>query len=398
MISSYYYFLKSISIVCISFFYSLEFFCQDYPVYNDEKQITVNELTFDAMEPFITPDGNYLFFNCSNESVIVKLFYASRVNDSTFNFEGELNGPNQEAAQCLDAVADIDSLNNFYWTSTRDYPGEFENLFHGTFTEGSVSNIGRVRGGFYIYIPGWLIMDHGISCNGEFLYFNNARLDAASCTGPCETHIGIAQKQNDSTFNVLANSDEILQNVNDDDYIYYAPCISGDNLELYFTRYLKGEITESTIVEMCVAVRNNSTEVFSEPNVLFADVIANIAEAATLTSDKQIMYYHKKIDDEYKIMMRYRESATGYVQNIYDTSPVKVIPNPVIESAVIRIDQHAESISSMKLIDSVGRVVFEFDNPERNTIVFQKNNLQAGIYYIKINTREESFTEEVVIQ
>ena len=118
-------------------------------------------------------------------------------------------------------------------------------------------------------IPGWLVMDHGISLDGQFLYFNNARFDETSCQGPCETTLGIAQKANSPSFNTLPNSTSILQNINNPNYIYYAPCISSDNLELYFTRYLKGQITSSTIFEICVAVRNNSVSEFSIPRVLF---------------------------------------------------------------------------------------------------------------------------------
>ena len=177
------------------------------------------------MEPFISSDGKYLFFNNLNGGVDTKLFYATRVDDSTFTYVGELGGTNQAAPPHLDAVADMDALGNFYSTSTREYPSELNNLFHGTYNTGAVSNIGRVYGDFNKNTPGWLIMDHGISQDGKFLYANNARFDDNSCQGACETTIDIAQKANDSTFNVISNSSEILQNINDSNYIYYAPTI-----------------------------------------------------------------------------------------------------------------------------------------------------------------------------
>jgi len=97
-----------------------------------------------------------------------------------------------------------------------------------------------------------------------------------------------------------------LQNINDSNYIYYAPCISSDNLELYYTRYLKGTITPNTVFEICVAVRNNSLDNFSMPKVLFSESIANLIEAPTLTVDKKIIYYHKKTASSHKIVMRNR--------------------------------------------------------------------------------------------
>ncbi len=277
-----------------------------YPSFGPETEVTINGLSFDAMEPFISPNGNYLFFNNLNDGINTKLYYATKVNDSTFNYVGELRGANQTTTPHLDAVADMDSNGNFYWTSTRNYPAELNNLFHGTFNAGNVNDIERVQGDFNMNIPGWLVMDHGISLDGQFLYFSNARFDDKDCVGPCETTLGIAQKDNSSTFSTLPNSTSILQNINDVNYIYYAPCISSDNLELYFTRYLKGEITPGTIFEICVAVRNNSSSIFSVPKVLFSEVISNLIEAPTLTIDKNIIYYHKKTSDSHKIMMRFR--------------------------------------------------------------------------------------------
>ncbi|MEM6841512.1 MAG: hypothetical protein AAF632_04755 [Bacteroidota bacterium] len=271
-----------------------------------EMEVTINDLSFDAMEPFISPDGRFLFFNSLNDGINTKIYYAERVNDSVFDFSGELTGTNQIAPPHLDAVPNMDANGNFYWTSTRNYPTNLDNLFHGSFDNGVVKNIGRVQGDFYKNIPGWLVMDHGISVDGQFLYFNNARFDNSNCQGPCETELGIAQKLNDSTFTTLSESSSILQTVNDPNYIYYAPHLSSDNLELYFTRYLKGPISPETIVEICVAVRSKSTNQFSEPRVLFSDVVSKIIEAPTLTLDKAIMYYHRKMADTHKIVMRYR--------------------------------------------------------------------------------------------
>lgn len=200
----------------------------------------------------------------------------------------------------------MDAARNFYWTSTRNYPDELDNLFHGTYDSGNVSNIGRVQGDFNKNIPGWLVMDHGISLDGEFLYFNNARFDNQNCVGPCETNIGVARKVNSTTFNKLPNSASILQNINNPQYIFYAPFISSDHLELYYTRYLKGSIGTDTVFEICVAVRTNALESFSVPKVLFSETTSNLIEAPTLTVDKKIIYYHKKTATSHKIMMRNR--------------------------------------------------------------------------------------------
>ena len=177
-----------------------------YPSFSSATEVTINGLSFDAMEPFLSPDGNYLFFNNINDGINTKLYYATKVNATTFNYEGELVGANQTTTPHLDAVADMDRDGNFYWTSTRNYPTELNNLFHGTFSNGTINAIARVQGDFNRNTPGWLVMDHGISLDGQFLYFNNARFDETNCIGPCETTLGIAQKVNATTFNTLSNS------------------------------------------------------------------------------------------------------------------------------------------------------------------------------------------------
>lgn len=274
--------------------------------YGKEVSVVINGWTFDAMEPFISPDGETLFYNSLNDGINTKIYFAEKVNDSVFNYAGELKGVNQENPPHLDAVPDMDIYNNFFWTSTRNYPAELDNLFYGVLVDGTVTNIGRLQGDFYKNIPGWIVMDHGVSTDGQHLYYNNARFSENDCQGPCEAELGIAQKINESTFETVPGSSLLLENVNNPDYIIYAPHISSDDLELYFSRYLQGTLYSETKVEICVAVRTATSAPFSKPLVLFSGNISNIVEAPSLTLNKNIMYYHRKADDVHKIVMRYR--------------------------------------------------------------------------------------------
>jgi len=276
--------------------------------YGKPLEVNIDGYTADAMEPFISPDGTTLYFNSLNDGNNTKLYYATKTNTTTFTFKGELIGANEINPSQLNAVADLDSNNNFYWTSVREYPDKRDNLHFGTLTNGTVTNIARVQGDFYILESGWILMDHGVNYDGSILYYNNARFDDTLCLGPCETQLGIAQKTSQGNFEKISNSDDILQNISNANYIYYAPNISKDNLELYYTRYLKENVNSNTIVEICIATRTSNNAIFSEPKVLFSNTLENgIIEAPTLTTDKQFMYYHKKINGLHKIMVRERE-------------------------------------------------------------------------------------------
>lgn len=128
-------------------------------------------------------------------------------------------------------------------------------MFQGTFNSGTVNTIARVQGDFDKNTPDRLVMYHGIRLDEQFLYLTNARFDDPTCLGPCETELGVAQKMNATTFNTSTNSLSILQNITDVHYMYYAPCISNDNLELYLTRNLKEAIAASTFLKYVLLLK-----------------------------------------------------------------------------------------------------------------------------------------------
>ena len=203
-----------------------------YPEFSDETQVSISGYSLDAMEPFISSNGNCLFFNSLNDSVNTSLYYATKTDDTTFVYAGQVSGVNGTSPH-LDAVASMDSLNNFYFVSTRNYPTVLENLQTGSFNSGTATGITPVLGNFYISTAGWIIMDAEINRDGTKLYYTNAYFSGGAL--PAASKLGIADKQI-SSFLKSATSDSDLANINDTAYLVYAPCTSSDGKELYFTR------------------------------------------------------------------------------------------------------------------------------------------------------------------
>lgn len=305
--------------------FNIHSFAQVYPSFGPEKAVTIIGDTLDSMEPFISPDGNTLFFNSLNNGTTTGLYYATRINDTTFTFKGALNGVNRPTPH-LDAVASMDSANHFIWVSNRNFPMVMQNLQHGVYNNaGTVSNTGKILGDFYILSQGWIVMDQGLSYDGKTLVYCNAFFNTnyQGCSGvPCKARLGMAQKINDSTFNKMTNTDNLFANVNDSTYLVYAPALTKDELELYFTRIKKGSFQP----EICVSVRNTVSDSFSKPNVIYT-IAGQIPEAPTLTSDKSKMYYHKKPSTLFKLFMRYRNIPTGTNETI-ENNVVQLYPNP----------------------------------------------------------------------
>ena len=369
-------------------------FSQTYPKFGPETKVTITGLTFDAMEPFISVDGNTLFFNSLNSGGNTNLYYASKVNDTTFTYVGLVGGTYDSSPNHLDGVASVDSLNNFFWTSLRDYPTQMENLHRGIYLAGNVSNISRVYGNFNIYnfnYPfGWLIMDAAINYEGDLLYFCNAKFDFSNttCVGvPCESKIGVAQKVNDSTFNKLTTSDAILSNINDTiNYIAYAPQVTKDGLELYYTRLQKG--TYNT--EICVSVRNNLNDTFSLPMIIHSN-IGLIPEGASPTSDKQKIYYHQKDGaGTFAIYLRSRTGVTG-INEQANIKNFKVYPNPTNNIFNVFLSNPSANFT-LSIYSSLGQKLIELYNSTSIDI----SNFPTGIYFLTVNYDDKIQTTKIV--
>ncbi len=373
-------------ILVLLIFFSQNVFSQSYPVFGPEIKVTITGLTFDAMEPFISTDGNTLFFNSLNSGPTTDLFYATKVNDSTFTYIGLVGGCYDPSLEHLDAVASKDSANNFYWVSLRGIP----NLYRGNYLAGNVSSFTPTYGDFNVVSePGWLIFDAAINYQGDLLYFTNGYFGPTytECVGvPCESHIGVAQKVNDSTFMKLINTDAIFANVNDTNYLNYAPQITKDGLEFYFTRLLKN----TTNTEMCVAVRNNTTSAFSLPLVLYNNP-GFFPEAASPTTDKQAIYYHQRdATTVYHIYLRYRTGTTEIIE-IKNEALFNVHPNPTNADFKVVLKNPKDAFTLI-VRSTLGKEIY---NSSSETTV-DISHLMNGIYYITVEQKGLSWTRKLV--
>jgi Tol biopolymer transport system component len=259
--------------------------------FSNPLKVTINGYSGHAMEPSISRDGNYLFFNSLNDGQDTSLYYASRVDDVTFTSHGKIIGVNGTPPH-LDAVASMDLSNNFYFISVRNYPADYLNLFTGLFSGGTVTGLHAQLGNFYIESPGWIIMDAEISPGGSDLYFVNAHFSSGNV--PDRSDIGVAHVSG-SSYLVDPNSSSIMANVNTDECLEYAPSISNNGLELFFTRLNLCTLTS----EILIAKRDSTTDSFKNPERIGA--ITGFVEAPSLTLDGKTLYYHMNDNGVYTI-------------------------------------------------------------------------------------------------
>lgn len=242
------------------------------------------------MEPFLSSDGRWLFFNNRNDPASeTDIYYAERTGVDAFRFVGPVLGVN-ESPPVLDAVPSIDDAGNFYFISTRSYSSTLRTLHVGHFRDGRVDAPHLVAGDFPRLEAGWLVMDAEVGRRGDVLYFVNARFDGRGV--PAQSQIGVAVRDS-GEFRVLRDSEDVLRLVNSS-ALEYAPSASGDGLELYFTRL------EAGTPRIMVAKRASATEPFGQANVL-AGVGEGFVEAPALSADGRSLFYHRLEGDRYVI-------------------------------------------------------------------------------------------------
>jgi Tol biopolymer transport system component len=238
----------------------------------------------DAMEPFLSRDGRYLFFNNLNEpSVNTNLYWAERVDDLHFKFRGELRGVNTAA---LEGVASMDTHGNFYFVSNRSYDTTASTLYRGHFADGVVSGVELVPG-VSLAKPGIVNFDAEISADGETLYFVESQFN---WRGQPQTARILFARRSGAGFVRDEASAAILKTVNADG-LNYAPSLSADEREIFFTRVgLDGP-----------AIYQASRADRSQPFGVAARIaaISGFVEGPTISPDGRSLYFHKKVDGRF---------------------------------------------------------------------------------------------------
>ena len=250
---------------------------REYTAFGNPERITIRGYSDHAMEPFITRDGHYLFFNNSNDpSVNTNLRYAERMDDLTFEYKGEVAGVNTQA---LEGVPTMDKNGAFYFVSTRSYKETLSTIYQGRFSGGAVTGV-KIVDGVSEKTPGRVNFDVEVSADGQTLYFVDGVFSGKPT--PDKADIAIAVRDGEG-FRRLSGSAELLKNVNTD-ALEYAACISPDELELFFTRAGKNgpAIYRST--------RKSATHPFDPPVRVAA--ITGFVEAPALSLDGRSLYYH----------------------------------------------------------------------------------------------------------
>lgn len=248
--------------------------------FSNPEIVSINGYNGDMMEPFISRDGAYMFFN--DRGPARDIYYATFINETTLQYQGDIASINTAA---VDGVPTMDAANKFYYVSTANYnpPVTYDTLYMGTWNGNTVTGSTPVTG-LAITTPGFINFDIEVSLDGFTLYFNDGDFSGGN-NFPDAANIAIAVNSG-SGFTRDVNSTIIMANVNTTN-LEYAPAISSDGLELFFNR-LDLSTMESQIYR---AARSSTSSPFGMPQKVNA--IEGFVEGPAFSPDERSLYYHR---------------------------------------------------------------------------------------------------------
>lgn len=250
--------------------------------FDSPEKVTIIGYSGSAMEPFISRDGAYLFFNNFGGPTGKDLFYATFIDETTYQFQGAITAINTAA---VDGVPTMDTAYTFYYVTTANYnpPDTYDTLYRGTWNGSTVTDSAALAG-LALTTPGIISFDIEISADGTTIYFADG--DFSGGKGFPETADIVIAVDRGNGFVRDPKSETITANLNTTD-LEYASCVSGDGLELFFTR-LNIDTLQTWIYR---STRPEIGSAFAAPELI--DTIDGFVEAPTLSPDEQSLYYHR---------------------------------------------------------------------------------------------------------
>ncbi|MCE9522191.1 MAG: hypothetical protein K8S25_07130 [Alphaproteobacteria bacterium] len=258
------------------------------PPPNPGQAVRIEGYADEAMEPFISRDGRFLFFNTRNDPGENTNIHFAELTGTDFVYRGILQGT---ISYALDGTPTMSADGKFCFVSPRDYRRALISTYCGTFDGKRVNNAEPTT-----TLPGErlgrLIFDVELSADGKSLLFAEGTFSGGDVPDSADLYFATPGPRG---FVRSPDSAKIFAAVNTDE-LEYAPALSADGLELYFTRLTGIPLFKSP--KLFRARRASVDEPFGKPQKL--ETLEGFVEGPSLAPDGTL-YFHKRVNDRYEI-------------------------------------------------------------------------------------------------
>ncbi len=253
--------------------------------------------TMSLEEPFVSRDGQFLFFNSNEHENNKDLHYARLINDK-WVYRGEV-GPGINRLKQVDANPSMDDKYNFYYIASETKSFIKKGKFNPA-TE-QVTGIEEITG--FPEIEPHLLkfkistnMGVEVSSDGNTAYFSRAtfRMIGLKVTGIMTSDILFSEKIGGQFVYHESYAKRIMTNINTSD-LEYAASISNDGLILFFTRLSAKDLDSNNIRSAILyATRTSRSNPFGLPKIIRSIGTSNFVEGPSISGDGKELYYHKR--------------------------------------------------------------------------------------------------------
>lgn len=250
-----------------------------------------------AMEPFISRDGETLFFNNRNEPAErTDLYWASRIDDTHFRYRGPIANANSNH---LDGVASLARDRTFAFTSLRAFESRGATLWSGRWDGQTLSQL-TLQTALRPGPPPRFNMDGELSASGARLYVTDNLWGLIGGLRTSDIRLAVRES---GRWRRAPEFDSWFAAVNTPGALEYAPATNEAETELYFTR-LTRPFLRAPRFETFVAVRASTNAPFGAPERIAA--LHGYAEAPSVAPDGAL-YFHAMVDGRFTIMRTPRQ-------------------------------------------------------------------------------------------
>lgn len=249
----------------------------------------------DAMEPFITRDGQHLLFNNRNEPAeLTDLHIAERVDDSTFTYLGPLATVNSAT---LDGVAAGAADGTMYFVSLRSYESTFSTIYRSAVTGSTASAPSLVAS---ISTGGGGLLDFDVDVSADGATLTVARGQFTGGVVPAAADLVLYQAAGDGF--VLSPASAATYAAVNTAALEYAPSTSVDGLLLSFTRL---ELGGGRLPTIWISRREGPSDPWGAPARIRGPT--GMVEAGSWSPDARSLYFHALVSDRFVIRRLSRE-------------------------------------------------------------------------------------------
>ena len=260
----------------------------------NQEPIEIRGYEGDAMEAGISPDGRFLLFNDRNKPN-KDMHWSVRIDERTYDYKGKVKNT---ISSKVDGTPCFDGDGTLYFITMGEFPHDIRSLHRARFENGEAKDITELEGDIYRESPNlpvnmWISLDPDVSDDGTLLFYSEGQFSPRRLF-PYPFKVRGAELREGRWVRM---EDSILANVNTAS-LEYAPAISADGLELYFTRISKVD-GRPKFVGIYVAKRGSRSEPFGSAERITA--ITGDVEAPVLSGNEQHLYYHRMVDGVFGI-------------------------------------------------------------------------------------------------